>query len=313
MEDQNNAAVAASEPTEEQASVLDFDPPSSPPAGGEQSITQEAGDADVGAAPAGEEPAEQRAPDDDPEISLRDNTKVKLSELKRSYRPDWEKQVQTFAQQQKQFAQATQGFTQAQQQSAAVLQSAVAFVQSRMPKAPDLALLESDPFEYQKQKAHYDAQQGELHQLRAMQAHQYQQAVQQQRQAMQRRVLQEREATLRLLPDLKDPVRATKFAEEVKTLGTELGFSTAEMNDIRDHRILRLISKALKADQYEKASAAAKAKLKEVQKPPVEVQAPQRRRSSAQVQSDTLRARLETLRKNPNSAKAAEDVLSRFD
>lgn len=319
MDEENNAPPQGeSEPQsiasiEDKLGSFDFDAPPSP--AGEQKAPPEPVDAEVEAPFAEEAPTEKPLTDDDPEETLRDGTKVKRSELKRAYRPDWETQVKTFAEQQAAFQRATAGYSQAQQQAAAQLQQVVGILQERMPKAPDPELSKTDPFEYLQQKTRYDTELGKLQQARAAQAHFAQQAHHQQRQAFQKRLIQERDATLRVFPDLKDPVKATRFAEDTKTLGVKLGFSEKELSGINDHRLVRLIHMALQAERYEKAQETAKAKAVKAaaERPPVEVQAPQRRRSPSQVDADTRRAALLRLSKNPNSAKAAEDVLSRFD
>jgi hypothetical protein len=316
-ENQGAAPEAAPEPSieqiEDKLGSFDFDAPAAP--AGEARAQPEPASDEAKESLAGETEAERPAQtDDDPEVILRDNQKVKLSELKRGYRPDWEKQVRDFQARQEAFQRNAAGYNQSQQQAAGLLQNAISVLQERLPKPPDPELAKSDPFEYLQQKTQYDIDAGKLQQAKMAQAYFAQQAQQQNRQALQKRLIQERDATLTHFPDLKDPVKATKFQEDTKTLGAELGFSSRELSGINDHRLIRLIDLALKAKKYEKDLDAARAKLKAAsEKPPVEVQAPQRRRTSAQVQADTLRASMSRLSKNPNSSQAAEDVLSRFD
>ncbi len=296
---------------EDKLASFDFDAPA-PPAGDTQEPVKEAEDDAIVSTLVGETPEEPAPPDDDPEVNLRDNTKVRLSELKRAYHPEWQKHLAEFSQKQQAFEQATAGFTQQQQQTAQLLQQAVSFVEARLPKAPDIALIDTDPFEYQRQKAHYDAEIGKLDQLRGVQAQFHQQTEQQARQQFQQYLTQQYEAALQSLPHLRDPVKKAKWTEEVKSLGAELGFTPQEVNGIHDHRVLKLIDLATKAKKYEAAIEKAKAKLKEAAPPPVAVQAPQRRKSPAEVRSEDLRSRLDKLRKTGNP-RDAEDVLSRFD
>jgi hypothetical protein len=136
-----------------------------------------------------------------------------------------------------------------------------------------------------------------------------------QHQGIQRQLLHEREATLRALPDLRDPVKAAKFVENVKNLGAELGYTPQELAQVRDHRLMKLINLALEGKQMRAAYERARAKIKETaaENAAASAQTPQRRRTNSQVASDNMAARIKKLAKNPNSAKAAEDVLSQFD
>jgi hypothetical protein len=319
-EETNAAPQGASEPesiasVEDKLASFDFDAPPAP--AGETEKPQEAGDDEVLETLAGETGTQETAPeDDDPDEILRDGTKVKRSELKRAYRPDWEKQVQEFSQRQEAFQRAIAGFTQDQQRAAQLLQNAVAVVQSKMPKPPDERLLDTDPFEYQKQDHLFKKAQGELHNLKAAQAYQFQQIRQQQQHQQRIRLHQEKEAVLRILPDFKDPVKFAKFSEEAKEYATTRGYKPSDLDGVYDHRLLAVIHDAvegrrIKADLAKTKERLAKLKAEAV-KTPVEVQAPQKRRTPSQVESESLRAQMDRLRKNPSSTKVQEDVLGRF-
>jgi hypothetical protein len=315
-EETSAAPQGASEPesvqsVEDKLASFDFD--AQPAPAGETEKPQEAGDDEVLETLAGETSAQETATeDDDPEEILRDGTKVRRSELKRAYRPDWEKQVQEFSQRQEAFQRATAGFTAQQQQAAQMLQNAVAIVQSRMPKAPDRALLDSDPFEYQKQKANYEDGLVELQRVKQAQAYQWQQARQQQQQQQQVHLRREYEAALRVLPDFKDPVKFAKFTEEAKEYAVTRGYKPADLNGVHDHRLLAVIHDAVEGRRLKATVAKIKEKMKAAKPPPVEVQAPQKRRTPSQVESENLRSQMDRLRKNPSSTKIQEDVLGRF-
>lgn len=304
----------SNEELEAQLASFDFEEEPKPPAGGPPAKAKDVDDDPAMATLAGEAKAEQPKPeDDDPDEVLRDGRKVKRSELKRGYRPDWEQRIQAHMQREQAFAQATEGFNQAQQQTAGLLQQAVEVVASRMPQAPDPSLVDSDPFEYQRRKLIFDTEKAKLDELlvrrdgfmRHTQAQQYQ--------TTQRQLFHEREATLRALPDLRDPVKATKFVEGVKNLGAELGYTPAELAQVRDHRLMKLINLALEGKQMKAAYERAKAKLKENAAKAVDVQTPQRRRQPSAVAAETMAARIKKLARNPNSAGAAVDVFSQFD
>jgi hypothetical protein len=299
---------------EDKLASFDFDAPAAPAGGTEK--PQEAGDDEALETLAGETGAEVPATDDDPEEILRDGTKVKRSELKRAYRPDWEKQTQEFAQRQEAFQRATAGFTQDQQRAAQMLQNAVAIVQSKMPKPPDEKLLDSDPFEYQKQDFLFRKAQGELQQLKAAQVQQFQQVRAQQQHQQRIKLFHEAEAVRRVFPDFKDPVKFAKFNEEAREYATTRGYKPSDLDGVTDHRLLGVIHDAvegrrLKAELAKNKERLAKLKAEAV-KTPVEVQAPQKRRTPSQVESESLRAQVDRLRRNPSSTKVQEEFFSRF-
>lgn len=328
MADEQTAPTGGSEPASNDASnealeskLASFDfgdaeppEPRKKPAGDDKAQPQEAGDDEAMATLAGEAKAEQPAPeDDDPEEVLRDGSKVKRSELKRGYRPDWEQRINAHMQREQAFARATHGFNQAQQQTAGLLQQAVEVVASRMPQAPDPSLVDTDPFEYQRRKLIYDTEKAKLDDIVVRRDAFMRQTQQQQYQTTQRQLLHEREATLRALPNLRDPVKAAKFVEGVQNLGAELGYTPVELAQVRDHRLMKLINLALEGKQMKAAYERARAKIKENATNAVEVQTPQRRRTPSAVAADKLAARIKTLAKNPNSSQAAVDVLSQWD
>jgi|SRR5215831_3465964 len=300
---------------EEKLGAFNFDEPSPPPAGNGKEPSDDAAYAEVAAEQSPAEPAPVE--EDDPETTLRDGTRIRHSELKRGYlnpqqREAFNQRVQQLEQRQRNFARQTRGFDAVQQQTASLLNQMVEYAQTRLPKPPDQKLLDTDPFEFQRQKAHYDNEQSKLGELNARRQAYYNQVRWQQRQAQERHLWQQREALLAAMPELRDRVRATQFTEGVKALGAKLGYTPAELNQVYDSRLVKLIAMAMRADAQDAALAKAKAKLKEAQKP--EVQAPTRvRRTPGQVDADQRRAALERLRRNPNSAKAAEDILSKFD
>lgn len=311
-----NTTAPEAQSIEDKLGSFDFDERSEAPAAAAPKEQAEPGDDDAISELAGEESGDKAkaSDDEDREVILRDNSKVKISELKRGYRPDWEKQVAEFTERQKAFEQKTQGFTQAEQQYAQLLQQAAQFVEARMPKAPDVSLIETDPFEYQRQEAFYKLELGKLEQLKQTQQVFYQQTQQRHAQEHQERLAKERDATLQALPHLRDPVKAAKFYEDVKVLASELGFTPDEIAGVHSHKVMKLINLALEGKTLKASLEKAKAKLKEAaqqQKPP-EVQEPRRRRSSAEVRSEQMRDQLNRLRKT-GRASDAETVLSQWD
>ena len=311
-EEQQQAPQAPEPPTqgqiEERLGSFDFD--DAPPPQRAQEPQQEAQEAPQ------EQETEQEPPSlepDDPEIDW-NGRKYKTSELKRGL-DQYRQQVTDFQRKQQAFNQQTQGFTQYQQQAADMLGNAVKLVEQYMPRKPDPRLAETDPFAYQSQRATYEAATEKLEEAKRNEHNFRQQAQAQQHYRYQQYIANQANATLQKLPELRDPVKFTKWTEELKTVATKHGYVPSDMAYLRDHRLLGVFNDAIKLHRLEAAHESLKAKLKaqQAEKPTPPVQQPQRRRSAATVQSDNMRAALTRLRNNPSSSQAAEDVLSRFD
>lgn len=284
------------------------DKPKATPAGEAKAADTEPGDELVDLI----ETTEPKPEDDDPEVTLRDNTKIKISELKKAYRPTWETEVKEFEARQREIEQKTQFFTQQEQLVMQAANAAAAIAERYIPKPPPLELAEQDPFAYQEQKAKYDARVSELQSLQHAMAQANQQASEKQKQALQQYYIKQQQALHAAKPELKDPVKATKFWEEVKQLGARVGYTPEEMAQIPDYRILLIAEKAFKYDALvaQKARLAEKAKNAKPMEAPV--QAPGPRTTPAGVERQAARDQLAKLRKT-GSARDAEAFLSRFD
>ena len=151
MADEQTAPTGGSEPVsndtskealESKLASFDFgdaEPPKKKSADDDAAQPKEAGDDEAMATVAAEAKAEQPATeDDDPEETLRDGRKVKRSELKRGYRPDWEARIQQHMQREQAFAQATNGFNQAQQQTATSAAGGGCCLQNAASAGPEL-------------------------------------------------------------------------------------------------------------------------------------------------------------------------------
>jgi hypothetical protein len=257
------------------------------------------------------EPAQPN--EDDVETVLRDGRKVKLAELKRGYRDDWEMREQRWAEHQKEtlaFQRATAQFNQTQQQQAYLLQQAVEVVARNMPPKPTLELLNSDPLEYQRQNAIWEHKQGELRQLQYARAAQWQQATQQAAQAKQQYLAREAQTILTRYPNLKDPVKHAKFMDEARKYAVSIGYKASDLALVDNHRLVTMLTDAIDGVRLRAAAERAKAKREQIQ--PVPVQAPSRRRTSAEVDQERLRGDLARLKKSGRMEDSIK-VLSQWD
>jgi len=313
-------AVSTPQSVEDRLGSFDFDATPAAPQR-EAADNQEPGDEiDPAEAAAAAEVTEPEQPDEDNrKVRLRDGTEIEIAELKKAYRPDWEKSTREFEERQRQFNEATQQFgqraqslTQHEQRLAQHLDAAITVLQNRLPKEPDRALLETDPFAFQQQTVAYNDAVKELNEL-GMKRQQLAQVNQQrQYQALQQYVQKQREVLLSTMPEMKDPAKAAKIWQEVSSYGASVGFTPQEMQQLNDARYMRVLRDAQSWRAFQERAAKIKAKEKEAKPMPPPTTAPTRRESTAERERSTVRDQLARLRKT-GSAKDGEAFLSQFD
>lgn len=298
---------------------FDFDAQPAAPAA-KPADNSEAGDAlEPHEAAAAAELGAEQPDEDDPEINLRDNTKVRLSALKKAWRPDWEREVQEYTEKRRkldadtqQFQQHAQTLTQREQHYAQALDTAITILQNRLPKAPDAALLETDPFAYQQQDvAHRKAMQ-ELHELAGRQQQLNAVAQQRSQQQLQQHVAKQHEILLTAMPELKDPEKRAKAWKEWTSYGASVGFSPQEMAQVQDARVLMVLKDAAWAKSFRERAAKIKEKEREAKPMPPPTTSPARRESASERERGAVRDQLSRLRKT-GSVKDGEAFLSNFD
>src|SRR5262245_6495127 len=292
---------------------FDFDTGEAPAGGPAEPREPSEGEGSTGPAGVVEQERPTEADDDEREVTMRDNRRLKISELKRGYLPEYPAHLRNLAEREQNFARVTAGFNQTQAYAARYLQGAIEYLQSKMPMKPDPRLIHSDLLEYNRQNALYEIENGKLQEMRNTRnvlVNQFQAA---QRREFAERFRNEQLRTMHHLPDLKDPIKDAKWKQSARQLGAELGYSPQELSQMYDHRLMRLIDWAVKGKQYDAAFQRAKAKkAREAQEAPA-MQAPQRRRTSAEVQAASFNQRMTALKKNPNSTKLQDELLGSFD
>lgn len=308
---------------EDKLASFDFDHSDRSPAAAEP-VRQEATDTgldsdDLAAADEVDAGSEPEADDKDTKVRLRDGKEVSVSELKKAYRPEWEKETREFEDRRrkfedesKQYTQRFQALTQQEQQLAQNLDAAVLILQNRLPKAPDKALFDQDPFEYQRQKLAYDDAQAELNDLVGKQKQLQQVGQQRQQEAFQEHARKQNERLLAALPELKDQAKAVKFWEKVQARGAAYGFTPQQMSQVSDAGILLMMNDAIKWHEFTEKRATLKQKEAAAKPMNPEVQAPVRRVSTAEREAAKSRELLGRLRKT-GRASDAEAFLSKFD
>ena len=308
---------ATTENIEDRLASFDFDPR---PAAPQRAETQEAGDEpELTEAAAAEDVAPEQPDEDDPEINLRDNSKVRLSELKKAWNPDYKRHQEELAQQrreieqrQAQFQNQVGALSQQEQRLAKSLDDAILILQNRLPKPPDRTLLETDPFAFQQQQVAYADAVTELNGLAQKKQSMMYEAHQRFEHQKQAYVQKQKEELTSRMPDLKDPVKMTKFWERVKSYGVSKGLTQQSMLGIVDAVHWDILNDAASWREHVQRQAKIKEKAKEAAPMPPPTTAPARRQSSAERERAGMRDQLTRLRRT-GSAKDGEAFLSQFD
>lgn len=287
----NTEAVAAAEDGEGEAS--------------EEDAEQPADDAETAAEKADSKVAE-------PELAekihgntvtrLRDGTEVTLGELKRGYdelRDYRARMPELTAAAEKVKGLETREAQLAQQEQLyqTVVPLAFQFIQSRLPPAPDPALLDEsspnyDPIKWVQDNQRHNAAFAEIQQLHAglqSQRQQQQQKAEEDREAELKKFVEANQQTLRSkIPDLADPVKGQEIYKELVNTVSKYGYTEQEIDrgyKLYDHKMLYMLHDLTrKAAAYDKLVAqkpAAAAKTK----PATPVQQPGRRVSAEETES----------------------------
>lgn len=196
---------------------------------------------------------------------------VTLSELKRGYSGQEyvQKGMQEAAQQRKQAEDVYAALLNERQQVAALYQQIQSGQFVSPPQPPSRELFDSDPIGYMEAKLNYDeqlnhwnAQNGQMQQLMAQQS----QAQQAARQAY---MQQELQSLRNVVPELADPVSASKIRDSLLETGQAYGYSAEEISQAVDHRAIHVLRDAMKYREIMAGKQAADKKAAKSRKVPV--------------------------------------------
>ena len=110
-------------------------------------------------------------------------------------------------------------------------------------------LYQEDPIEWVRQKETARENQAKSQAIQFEQQRLMQISQQEQAQQMQSFLAQQRDELLKVLPDWKDPNKAKKEKELLIDFGQKAGFSTDELKNIFDHRVVNVLRKAALYEQ----------------------------------------------------------------
>lgn len=165
----------------------------------------------------------------------------------------------------------TQRVNTERQQLSQALNTFVQRAQQFGPRAPDIALLDSDPVEYLRQEAAFKQTQQQLSEAQAAQAYLQQQQQAQFEQQRAQALDTERQALLKALPHWSDESKAKADKERVSGYLKGMGFDEQTIGSVNDHR---LVVMAREAALYREIMSKAKEAPRQVARAPARVERP---------------------------------------
>jgi hypothetical protein len=269
---------------------------------GDEPPAQQASDDESGAETKADAEAAKPEDDNDPEVILRDNTKVKLSELKRiagdtageiqRARTEIQARAAQVAQQQKFFGE--------------VVPAAMAIVQSQIPPKATDEMWADDPIAAAQQDRAHEAGLGRLRAFQGAMQAQHQQSAQEKSKAVTTHLQREHEALLKEMPQMADQKARGEFLGKMMETGKSAGFSDVELNNISDHRIFKILDKAIRYDEL----MARKPVVERKAQAAAPVQAPGRRVTPAEQRAQTQSEHFERLRRTHREDDAVKAIAS---
>lgn len=192
---------------------------------------------------------------------------------------------------------------QLQQQYATGINQMVEMLKASVPKAPDLALLDSNPVEYMRQKALFDNGQAHLNAYQAEQTRLSEEAKQKQAEQYAAFFKSQQLALQAKLPDWKDEAKAKAEQAKIREHLAKLEFTDEEMNQASDHRMVIMARESM---LYRQLIAQQKQTAAVVQKAPPKVERP----GVATTGIDQRTALAQRFNKNPNIDDGARLIAS---
>lgn len=213
-------------------------------------------------------------------------------------------QKQALEQERTQWRQATQ---QALSQHQAMGNLALQMLNHDFAKVDWNTLRASNPAEFAALQAEFQQRQGQIQQFLGQVQQQQSAAQAEQQQLMQQNLATERERLHAAIPEWRDPAAFEKDRQQISQYARNLGFQDAELNQIFDHRYMRILHDAAR---YQALQAKAPEVLRQVrQAPPA---AAPGSRTNANPNDARRSAAIERFNKNPTDEDAQAAVFSLF-
>lgn len=176
---------------------------------------------------------------------------VSVKELSNGYlrQRDYTQKTQALAQEKRAFEPERAQVVQERQQYAQLIPLVVNFLQSQAPPEPPLQLLDTDPIEYQRQRAYFDNFQRRLHASTIEQQRMAARIEQDRAQAIEQIVAQGREKLVEAVPEWKDPKKWEADRKAIAEYAMSIGYSEEEIAQATDPRAIVAMRKARLYDE----------------------------------------------------------------
>ena len=199
------------------------------------------------------EDSEEEKPDQTFTVKV-DGTEVTvtLDELQKGYSrtQDYTRKTQQIAEIRRQVESEAEAIRAERSQYAQLLGALESQVQqAAQPNIDWDRLYQEDPIEWVRQKEVMRENQAKAQAIQFEKQRLAEISQQEQAQQMQAYLAQQREELLKVLPDWKDPNKAKKEKELLIDFGQKAGFSTDELKNIFDHRVVNVLRKAALYEQ----------------------------------------------------------------
>lgn len=259
-----------------------------------------------------EQPDEDQPQESAPvKLKLDDGSEITLEEAKKGYQrySDYTRKTQELGAERTKFQSEREQFSETQQQTKLMLEQAATLIQAVLPQKPDPKLLETDPFEYNKQRANWEAWQDWARTIDDNKRKLEAESVAQTEAQIKARIKNESEALFTAKPELREKSKRDEWKGNLlATLPDAYGFTAEEILATADHRMLLMADDAAKWRALQKQKPQAMQKAKDA--PPV--QKPGARPTPAQAKAKIAGKNTERLRQTGSlidGARAIADLL----
>ena len=186
------------------------------------------------------------------------DTEVTLEELTRSYSGQAyiQKGMQETAEQRKAFQAEVASFQADQQRFAETVQHLQQNGVRPPPQKPDPSMAHSDPIGYMQEQARYEAEASDYsaQQRQIAEVQQRQQRISQHQSQVE--LKQQAEILTKMIPEFADPEKAKALKSQMVQVGrSEYGFSDAELLQLTDARMVKVLSDAMKWSDLQSGKA----------------------------------------------------------
>jgi hypothetical protein len=208
--------------------------------------------------------------DDNAVVKLDDGTTTTVKDLRLGNLrdADYRRKTMELADERRSFDERSTQIKQLEERTAQEREWMAQALKAVMPQKPDPSMMETDPIGYMQAEAALKNFQEQFGQLEQKRQHSQREIAEKQQAEAQQHLAREREAMFQANPDLQDQAKLSEFWQEASTtFSSKYGFEPNELNNIGDHRFVKVIRSAMAYDKLMAEKPKARKSLEG--KPPV--------------------------------------------